>query len=95
MDVLGSFKLKRPPETKRNATLKIGTAQLTSIRYPKTTLPKIAPNLATAKETAIAVDLTCVGNNSIPRQSKELNPIVETKPNTIDKARLAPALFTR
>ena len=31
--------------------------KLTSMKYPKTTLPKIAPSLATAKVTAMAVDL--------------------------------------
>jgi len=87
--VLGSRTLNKPPETSNTATIKIGTAHDNSMKYPKTTLPKIAPSLATAKVTAMAVDLTFVGKSSIPKQSNELNPITDTNPKAHDKSKLA------
>ena len=56
-DVFGSRILSRPPDRSSAATSKIGTAQDISMKYPNTTFPKMAPTLATAKVTAIAVDL--------------------------------------
>ena len=49
--------LKSPPESRREATIRIGIAHEVSISDPKTTFPVIAPKRATAKLTAIAVDL--------------------------------------
>ena len=49
--------LRRPPDSNRAATIKIGIAQEVSISSPKTTFPVIAPRRAIAKLTAIAVDL--------------------------------------
>ena len=56
-DVLGNLMLKRPPESRRQATIRIGIAQDVSISEPNTTFPVIAPRRATAKLTAMAVDL--------------------------------------
>ena len=49
--------LRRPPDSNRAATIRIGIAQEVSISSPKTTFPVIAPRRAIAKLTAIAVDL--------------------------------------
>ena len=49
--------LRRPPDSNRTATIRIGIAQEDSISSPKTTFPDIAPRRAIAKLTAIAVDL--------------------------------------
>ena len=49
--------LRRPPDTNRTATIRIGIAQEVSISSPKITFPMIAPRRAIAKLTAIAVDL--------------------------------------
>ena len=49
--------LRRPPDSNRTATIRIGIAQEVSISSPKTTFPVIAPRRAIAKLTAIAVDL--------------------------------------
>lgn len=43
---------------RRKETMKIGTAQKISTKYPKTTLPTIAPIRAESKVTANAVDLS-------------------------------------
>ena len=75
--------------------MRIGTAQWDSTKYPKTKLPKIAPSLAATSVRAMAVDLREVGNSSIPRQSKLLNPIVDTAPNMQDRMRFMVELLTR
>ena len=38
---------------------------------------------------------TFVGKSSMPKQSKELKPIVETNPKAQDNARLAASDFTK
>ena len=56
--------LKSPPESRREATIKIGIAHEVSISDPNTTFPVIAPKRATAKLTAIAVDIQREGKKN-------------------------------
>ena len=55
----------------------------------------MAPSLAARRVTAMAVDLSDVGNSSIPRQSRLLNPMVDTAPNMQDRIRFMVELLTR
>jgi len=93
--VFGSNILINPPPMRRVATMRMGIAQYVSTRYPNTRFPKIAPILAETNVIAIAVPRKLVGNNSIPRQSSALNPIVETAPNTQLRIRFIVELFTK
>ena len=55
--VLGTNNPVSPPEIINAATMIIGTAQLTSSKYPNVSCPKIAPRRPNASVTAIPVDL--------------------------------------
>ena len=55
----------------------------------------MAPILAASSVTAMAVDLREVGNSSMPRQSRLLNPMVETAPNMQERMRFIVELLTR
>ena len=45
--------------------------------------------------TLVLFYLNCVGKSSIPKQSKALNPIVETSPKAMETIRFPSSFFTR
>jgi hypothetical protein len=51
--------------------------------------------LGHCKLECFGIYLILVGNSSMPKQSKALKPMMETKPKTQDNARLAAFDFTR
>ena len=55
--VLGRTDPRRPPLTSSAATVTSGVAQFDSTKYPKRTLPMIAPSLEAASVIAIPVAL--------------------------------------
>lgn len=76
LSVFGNFNAVSPPTESSNATKNKGTMQWTSISSPNTWLARMAPILPTPAWMPKAVDLKCVGYNSIERTSRAFQPAV-------------------